>query len=284
MSPQEHIRLTVIVPVYNNWTDTMECLHALQSQSWPDFQTILADDGSPTPPPEALHRLSRVSYLRGPNLGFAGNCNRAAEVALQQGATHLLLLNNDTHFSPDFIAGWCHAAASHPGGILSPTIYYSSAPNRVWYSGGDLSLMTPFARKARQYPTTVPVEIICGCAFLIPAAQWRTLGGFDRGYPMYFEDFDLMLRAKSKGIPVYLVPDAAISVWHKVSGSFREAGFWGREYRLIRARLTFIRMYYQGLRRITCYALAVAHFFFVLLANLPDLPQPRLLWQAILDR
>lgn len=272
------------MPVYNNWTDTMECLHALQSQSWPSFQIILAADGSGTPPPEDLHRLSRVSYLHGSNVGFAGNCNRAAEVAIQQGALHLLFLNNDTHFSADFIAGWCQAAALHPGAILSPVIYYFSEPDRVWYSGGDLSLMTPFARKARRYRTTVPVEIICGCAFLIPSTQWRNLSGFDPRYPMYFEDFDLMLRARSHRIPVYVVPDAAISVWHKISGSFREAGFWAREYPLIRARLTFIRMYYQGPRRLACFGLAVAHFIFVLLANLPALPQPRLLWQAALDQ
>ncbi len=47
------IRLHVIIPVYNNWEDTLECLQLLQSQSNRQFQVILADDGQRTaiPPP-----------------------------------------------------------------------------------------------------------------------------------------------------------------------------------------------------------------------------------------
>src|SRR5438552_8459572 len=87
------IRLHVIIPVYNNWEDTLECLQLLQSQSNRQFQVILADDGSPSPPPPLIQSFAFAEYMRNSNRGFAANCNTAASEAIARGATHLLFLN-----------------------------------------------------------------------------------------------------------------------------------------------------------------------------------------------
>ena len=89
----------------------MACLTALDSQTTSDFQILVADDGSPVPPPPAIGNFKRVHYLRNENAGYGLNCSRAAREALARGATHLLFLNNDTSFGPAFIETWIRRAA-----------------------------------------------------------------------------------------------------------------------------------------------------------------------------
>ena len=99
------------------------------------FSVILADDGSPDPPPAEVHSFPFVRYVRGPHAGFAANCNRAARIALTQSATHLLFLNNDTAFNPRFIGAWLQTARELPDALVGPLIYWHHDPNSVWFSG-----------------------------------------------------------------------------------------------------------------------------------------------------
>lgn len=48
------------------------------------------------------------------------------------------------------------------------------------------------------------IEIVSGCFMLMPIACFRSIGGFDENFFLYFEDFDLSLRIASKGKLVYL--------------------------------------------------------------------------------
>ena len=89
MSARSEVQLTVIIPVYGNWTDTVATLESLAVQSCGKFRVILADDGSPSEAPAEIHGFGFVEYSKGSNLGFAGNCNRAAGMAIAAGATHL---------------------------------------------------------------------------------------------------------------------------------------------------------------------------------------------------
>ena len=173
------MRLVVVVPVYGNWTDTVGCIRALLAQTTSDFQVLIADDGSPTPPPAELTSLDRVQFLVGENLGFAGNCNRAAEAAISEGATHLLFLNNDTQFSSVFVEGWLRVLAERPA--LAGRVYVLDQGQRalraaveaaIWSFGesadgkryleknklegyrklkrGELEAMEPFADEVRR--------------------------------------------------------------------------------------------------------------------------------------
>jgi GT2 family glycosyltransferase len=276
-------RLFVIVPVYGNWQDTIDCVGLLEQQSTRDFRLVVADDGSPEPPPEAIRRFPIVEYLRGDNLGFAGNCNRAARHALAEGATHLLFLNNDTQFSRDFIAGWLETIGKMPDCFISPLIFWFSRPSEVWCSGGLFTVWAPFVRFRKNFPSAARVDLICGCALLAPSAAWNALGGFDERYVTYFEDFDLLMRAKALGFRAYVVPDAALRVRHKISGSFGAGGVWKRQYRLITSGLIFIRSHYSGWRKYFCVALTFIHAGAAVVLNLPQFPRPAFLFHSFAD-
>jgi GT2 family glycosyltransferase len=113
MADADDVRLAVIVPTFGNWGDTRECLSKLAAQSGETTLVCLADDGSPEPPPAAVTGIGRLIYFRGPNGGFAVNCNRAAAEVIRLGATHVLFLNNDTVVGDRFIEGWLAAIRMH---------------------------------------------------------------------------------------------------------------------------------------------------------------------------
>ena len=274
-------RIWVIIPVYGNWEDTTQCLTALESQSVRDFQVMIADDGSPTPPPAEIQNSKLARYLKGEHAGYGANCNRAAREAIALGATHLLFLNSDTTFGAAFMEGWIKRAAEIPDSILSPLIYWSRHPTRIWSSGGKRTVFRPFVRSRTCFREVTEVDTVTGCAILVPAGVWTALAGFDPRYAMYFEDFDFTLRAKSKGIRTYIVPDRELRVMHHVSGSFRGAGAWSKHYLMLTSSLIFIRSHYRGAGKAVCFALAASHLVWTALLSLPELPKGRMLWRAV---
>ena len=275
-------RICVIIPVYGNWDDAVHCLQALESQTTGQFRILIADDGSPTAPPDAILKSERASYFRGANAGFGANCHRAAQREIAQGATHLLFLNSDTSFGPAFMEHWIARAAEIPEAILSPLIYWARNSKLVWSSGGKFTVFTPYMRSRERFDRLAEVDVVTGCAILVPAEVWTTLGGFDPKYVMYFEDFDLTLRAKAAGIRTFVVPDLELRVQHHVSGSFRGAGVWKKHYLMLTSTLIFIRSHYRGVRKAICLGLGIAHFGVTAVLCLPELPKPRPLWSALL--
>lgn len=264
-------RLAIIVPAFGNWADTCECVQMLVDQAEDGCRIYLADDGSPEEPPARVHEFKSVTYRRGEHVGFAANCNRSAELAFAEGASHLLLLNNDTHVGPRFIRAWIAAARAYPRAILSPIIYEAAAPSRVWHSGGRKTVWAPFIRQRHLFAEPTSVDLVCGCCLLVPADEWSTLRGFDTQYTMYFEDFDLSLRAKQSGIDVLVLPDADLSVRHKVSGSFRGTP-WLKERMLIGSRRRFIERHYSGVEAFVCRILQGPHFLSRVVSHLPTPP------------
>jgi GT2 family glycosyltransferase len=275
------IRIAVIIPVYGNWEDTTQCLTALEAQSVRDFQVMIADDGSPTPPPAEIQNSKLARYIKGDHAGYGANCNRAAREAIALGATHLLFLNSDTTFGTAFMEVWIKRAGEMPHSILSPLIYWSRYPNRIWSSGGKRTVFTPFVRSRTCFREVTEVDTVTGCAILVPVGVWAALSGFDPTYAMYFEDFDFTLRAKAKGTRTYIVPDPELSVLHHVSGSFRGTGAWNKHYLMLTSSLIFIRSHYRGVGRAVCLALGASHLVWTALVSLPELPQPGLLRRAL---
>lgn len=275
------VRLAVIVPTYGNWADCLECMSLLARQACRDFTVVLADDGSHARPPEAILALPFVTYLRLPHRGYAQTCNAAARKAIDLGASHLLLLNDDTAFGPRFIGGWIEKIREKPSAIMAPMIYYFDRPDSVWFSGGRFSAAVPFFSCRRRPSQTTPVDVLTGCALVVPCEAWQRLGGFDESFVTYYEDFDLLLRARRKRIAAYLVTDNELDVRHKVSRTTGRDGPWPREYHLIASRLRFIRRHFTGFERAFCLSLAGLHLLVTCVLNLPALPDVGRLRRAI---
>src|SRR5688572_13562211 len=99
--------LSVVLVGWNTRDDVLECLRLLSRQTYPRVQIVLVDNGS-TDGTAAAVRAEFPSVLLLPldrNHGFARAVNLAMRAALDEGAEYILLLNPDTSFEPDLLAG-----------------------------------------------------------------------------------------------------------------------------------------------------------------------------------
>ena len=74
------------------------------------------------------------------NGGWAGGNNTGIRYALERGANHILLLNNDTTVAPALVDNLLAAAAANPDyGILGPVINFMDEPHAVMTDGSIVS-------------------------------------------------------------------------------------------------------------------------------------------------
>ncbi len=81
-----------------------------------------------------------------------------------------------------------------------------------------------------------PAQIISGCFMLFRTSAFKALGGFDERFFLYFEDFDLSLRAHNFGNVVY---NPKLSVAHFGGGAGKKG--WKHINLFIRSAAIFFR-------------------------------------------
>ena len=217
----------IIVLNWNGLADTRECLLSLAGLRAVKPQIYVVDNGSTDGSVDALYKEfshSITQLVNGRNLLYAGGNNVGILRALEDGSSHLLLLNNDTVVDPDLVSELVKASDQHPNSILCPKIYYAARPNTLWYAGGKLNL-----RRARiahrgireldrgQYDRMEATGWATGCALFAPRLVFETVGLLDDSFQLYSEDVDYCLRAKAAGFRTIFVPSAKL--WHKVSSA-----------------------------------------------------------------
>lgn len=262
-------RVSVVILNWNGRDDTLACLASVAGIHHADFQTIVVDNGSADGSVAAIRAaFPRVEIIEtGRNLGFAGGNNVGIRRALDRGADHVLLLNNDTEVDPGLLEAFADAARRFPAaGVFSAKIYFHADPRRIWYAGASWNPATARFDQIGEGLTddcvgvTSPCETAyaCGCAFYVSSARLREIGLLDEDFFLYFEETDWCSRAKAAGYPSMLVPDA--KVWHKVSVSFggegsplalyfitRNRQLWARRHGSWRQRLAVQRSILRAL-------------------------------------
>lgn len=152
------------------------------------------------------------------NPGFGAGVNAGARRALELGADVLVLLNPDL----DVDGATVEALAAHvrrdPRALVSPRI--TRPDGRPWFAGGTLDLATGRTRT----PATVPDDVrwLSGACIAVGADMWRTLGGFDEEFFLYWEDVDLSWRALAHGARLEVRAD--LHATHEVGGTQAPGG------------------------------------------------------------
>lgn len=161
------------------------------------------------------------------NVGFG----RGHNLALAQAAADChLVLNPDVEVAREAIDAGLRYLAAHPEvGAITPSVHGADGEREYlvkgWPSPGVLFvrgfvprfLHGPFRRRLDAYELRhldwereqAPVTIASGCFLLCRTQALRAVGGFDPGYFLYFEDFDLTLRL-SKVTTVAYCPQVRI--------------------------------------------------------------------------
>ena len=225
-APRARATAAHVVVIVLNWCredDTAECLRSLEASDWPNLTVLLVDNASADGSGERLHaRFPHVAYLQtGANLGYTGGNNRGFAWALEHGADHVVVLNNDTVVDPGCVGHLVRAAESDPNvGGVAPKILVHGEPETTWYAGGDLALTRGTARHRGEYaPDTrgeqgAAITFMTGCCFLLPRRALERVQGFEESFFAYNEDVDLSYRLLQAGFALRYEPRARLA--HKV--------------------------------------------------------------------
>ncbi|HSW86410.1 MAG TPA: glycosyltransferase family 2 protein [Rhabdochlamydiaceae bacterium] len=235
-------KIYIIILNWNGMKDTLECLASVHTIRYPNFKTLVVDNGSSDDSVDAIHReFPQVEVLStGSNLGFAEGNNRGIQKALAEGADYLFLLNNDTVVDPNILHAFVDSFKSKPAlGILGGKNYLYEEKNKFDHFGGQWNskkgtfdlIGNRVVDDGVNWEEMKEMDYACGCALFIKKEVFETIGLLEPRFFLIWEESDFCFRARREGFLTMSCPQAKL--WHKVSVSFvggkpHSTYFWWR--------------------------------------------------------
>lgn len=253
-------KVSVIILHLKDLEGLLACLASLRAVTYTDFDIILVHNGPRDAALEAelapfSDKLSEIIHA-GENTGFARGNNAGIKLALRKGADYVLLLNDDTVVSPDFLERLIEAAEKNPlAGMLGPEVRYYGDRERISFAGArflasSASFSFPRADQlAGPADASAPFDsdYITGCALLVKKSLIKKIGPLDERFFLYWEDSDWGLRAGAAGFKNLVVPSAKI--WHKVSASLGGGDSPLKAYHKTRSHFLFAELHAPGTKK-----------------------------------
>lgn len=204
--------IDVVMPAYDHYDLTNECLTCLASQTVP-HRVIVVDDGSSDGTPQKLRREWPEATLieLGTKRGYTAAVNRGVQTG---DGDYVVLLNNDVQLHPDCLERLV-APLSEDAQLGSVAAVMLRPGEQTIDSFGVTADVTlaGFAR-LQGHPTAdarAHGPVLCGpegTAGAYRRRAWEQAGGLDERIVAYMEILDLALRLRTAGWGTTGAPDA----------------------------------------------------------------------------
>jgi glycosyltransferase involved in cell wall biosynthesis len=225
------MKLSVIIPCYNEADTIATQLEALAKQSWPEpWEVIVSDNGSTDASLTIVEKYrSKLPHLRIVDASARQGAPHAINVGAQAAAGDAIAVcDADDEIAP----GWVAAI----GEALSR---YDFVASRFEFT----KLNEPWALEARScgygtcgqenglpkigYPPYLPFS--GGCGLGVKKSIHDAVGGHDESLP-YLHDPDYCFKIQLLGIELHFVPEAVVHVrcHHTFKGIFHQARRWAK--------------------------------------------------------
>ena len=208
--------VTIIIPAYNKVVEVAVCIESIFTfPSVTQYKIIIADDASPNFNFSIFESLRGIHVLRqDSNCGYINNVNCAAQLVT---TPYLVTLNQDTICCPGWLDEMVNEMNRDPlNAIVGPRILGDDlllleAGGLIFQDGGAAHRGRTFLADTPRFAYSCNVDYVSGCALLIRAELWNSLGGLDIRYsPAYYDDVDLCLRVHALGLRVRYAPLACV--------------------------------------------------------------------------
>ncbi|MFP6904004.1 MAG: glycosyltransferase family 2 protein [Verrucomicrobiota bacterium] len=239
---------------YNCIEDTLAAFESLQRSTYGNLHPIFVDNGSSDDSYKIVQEKvpnTDIIWIKD-NIGFARANNIGIQHAMKRGADYVFMINNDVEAAPDMVTRLVDAAeASDSVGLAVPKIYYYDEPRIIWSAGCRYRKFPPIIKlndtegeDDGRFDEMLQVDFITTCAVLIKRSVIEEIGLLDPNCFLYWEDYDLSVRARKAGFTLHHVPGAHL--WHKVSRTTQKGkpnpGVWRIRGR---SKAVFCRMHPQ---------------------------------------
>lgn len=219
---------TLIIVDYHSAALTRRAIESARAASALPLQVVVVDNSGDPAESEALETSGADLVVDAPdNPGYGEGANRGAAAA---DGDVLIVANPDVVFAP----GSIDLLAGH----LADARVAMSGPRFVWDEGGAWLLPPPdfptrgseigrmlagraaswrarWLRRRREervrfwrLESPARVDALSGAVLCVRRAAFDAVGGFDRGFRLYFEEIDLMARLRARGDALLHVPAA----------------------------------------------------------------------------
>ncbi len=215
--------LHLVITDFNGCDQTRCCLQAIRASKCREFRILVVDHGSDGRTRAMLEREhpEAIRVAGSPDDWWTGATNLGIRLALDRGASAVMLLNNDCYVTPETIGILLRLSQARPDAIIAPI-------QRDRRSGAITSI-SPRSRFLFGFPTVpgprrlthdmaaqplLPVKLIIGGrGVILPASVLARLGLFDaEALPHYGADHDFFMRVRRQGTPLYVATGAFVDI------------------------------------------------------------------------
>lgn len=269
--------LGIVIANWNGEKLIDKCLLSLQSQSFNDFKIYIIDNNSKDNSKSVINKyksklnieLIEMNY----NSGFAPANNIGIKMAIDDGCSYILTLNNDVEVPSESLENAMSFIKSNKSFDFFQLFMINYFERNKCDAAGLIfnDKLIPKQIGYRQdinniIDSDIDIEGVCAGAAIYSAKSLEKVkldngDYFDSNFFAYYEDVDLSLRLKRAGFKATVLKDSIVYHMHSATGN-KTSGF--KEYYL--ARNLFI--YTKRNQCLDNYKKAKKIYYIILLINL----------------
>ena len=209
----------ILIPVFNRIKFTLRCIESIHKSKFKNYKIIICDDGSTDDSSIIIiEKFPDVIIVTGNGkLYWTGGTAKAVEKALQLSSYNdlILTLNNDTEILPNTLDLLIKSHNEFPNSIIGAlNVFFNNTnliePSAFRKKGGILfpeyqKPIHKYGQLINKREGVVEVDSLSGKGVLIPAFVFSKTGNYNyKMLPHYFGDTEFTVRAKRKGIKLYI--------------------------------------------------------------------------------
>ncbi|MFX1451424.1 MAG: glycosyltransferase family 2 protein [Promethearchaeota archaeon] len=210
-----NLPLSVILVTWNDTVYLINCLNALQKQSFNNFEVIIVENGSKeenlqllknflkTFTPENGFKI-RVFYT-GVDDGYTGGNNYGVQRARGE---YILIINPDTIIKPYDIELLINKIKSLEKELKTDKILLNprlcTKDQKHEFSRGIVNFLGFGLIDSCKTEACIESDFVSGGCFIMKTKHFKELKGFDTSYFMYQDDLEFALRARLEGFRIFV--------------------------------------------------------------------------------
>jgi O-antigen biosynthesis protein len=212
--PSPEPEVSIVIPVYNKWQYTVNCLKSIADNTDGDFEVIVVDDASSDETARILPQITNLNFIsKENNSGFVDTCNRGAEVSRGK---YVLFLNNDTVVTKNWLAPLVNLIKNEKVGAVGSKLIYPNGTLQeagaiIWNNGFGWNYGKGDNPDKPEYNFVREVDYCSGASLMVNRDLFKRIGGFAEIFkPGYYEDTDLCFSIRNLGYKVMYQPKSTV--------------------------------------------------------------------------
>jgi hypothetical protein len=194
-------KATVVIAAYNAASTLSECLSSIRELNYPDYETVVVDDGS-TDATSEIANQSGVRTIRVEHQGLAAARNTGVDAASGE---VVAFIDADARADRDWLYHLVEAISRRDAAAAAGPNF---APDPQSARAAAMAAAPGLPREVRAGDDRLAQ--LCGCNMAITRAALLKVGGFDPMFTSAGDDVDLSWRLAASGETLAYAPGAVV--------------------------------------------------------------------------